>query len=564
MMNPIHYQSKKIFKQDELKEVHLVESKNLSDSLSQLFIIKIFKTDMKPREINVHQGLSQSSHEILKFIGYWSDKTTNYKYMCIEFCPFGNLYEYIRNRRGNPEPLTDVLNISLTLCKQLMSIHALGYAHGDIKPQNIFLTEGLRPVIGDFEKCQKFEEEREYCTVVGTKEYMAPELIQALKDGKSLCENNLYRYDIYSFAKVIFEFSTAKIFSSFHKMDVINLNNFIDQELDKFNYLESLKNLIKDMLSPDPKICTSSTIKEIYSKLNQIRDEVINPLKVKFKTLTNIRFLSDTKEINRKSIMSKSINSRNRILNIESPEDESSATINLMESFHEERSSCFFRQGSVMSYSSTISSSCENSPGNSVEVSINQSTSSLQNYNLISDQSTKNHIFYNPTLHFSVHTSKINIESFIPEVNINSKICVVCREIISTTLEISPCEHFYHQKCIKIQYERQLEKCKKKINFLGCAECSESINFGFFTNLNYLSKEARIKSNLLDWSYTLAICPVCQVRSYRNYIDENLENTKIFCEFCRLNFCPTCSSTPHFFGNSVCEQYKLMRKSIRE
>jgi serine/threonine protein kinase len=65
-----------------------------------------------------------------------------------EFCPNGDLYNFIVRAKGIPK------NIALYIFKKLVEgvafMHDKGIAHRDLKPENILLSKTCVPKIGDF------------------------------------------------------------------------------------------------------------------------------------------------------------------------------------------------------------------------------------------------------------------------------------------------------------------------------------------------------------------------------------------------------------------------------
>ncbi len=82
----------------------------------------------------------------------------------------------ILKRRSNNEGLLpeEVRQIALQLTGVLNYIHKQGYMHGDIKPDNVLLSEGWKVTLMDFMPWSKAEQD--VCKIPQTPGYMAPEL----------------------------------------------------------------------------------------------------------------------------------------------------------------------------------------------------------------------------------------------------------------------------------------------------------------------------------------------------------------------------------------------------
>jgi serine/threonine protein kinase len=72
-------------------------------------------------------------------------------------------------------------------------LHARDVRHGDLKPENVLMTDSFRPRIGDFGEAD------------GTPAYMAPELIDA--DHRALSKAN----DVYAWAIIYYEILTGRL-----------------------------------------------------------------------------------------------------------------------------------------------------------------------------------------------------------------------------------------------------------------------------------------------------------------------------------------------------------------
>jgi serine/threonine protein kinase len=83
-----------------------------------------------------------------------------------------------------------VTNLCIEILRALDYVHSRGLVHGDLKPENIFVLGGLRPVLVDFGVSHWFAPAREALDVlpraVGSIAYMAPEQIRgALPDARA-------------------------------------------------------------------------------------------------------------------------------------------------------------------------------------------------------------------------------------------------------------------------------------------------------------------------------------------------------------------------------------------
>ena len=89
------------------------------------------------------------------------------------------LYDAISSFEGTyDDRMTHVRPIALGVALGLRHLHSHNIVHRNILPENIVLTTGMTPKIGDFSCCIIGTQPRIY-TLIGTPEYLAPEVILA-------------------------------------------------------------------------------------------------------------------------------------------------------------------------------------------------------------------------------------------------------------------------------------------------------------------------------------------------------------------------------------------------
>lgn len=108
--------------------------------------------------------------------------------------------------RLSSEELTVLLTLFRRICSALAFVHGEGLAHCDLKPENVFLAGGSRPVLVDFGLISRFggHLSRDVLDVepfMGTAEYMAPEQWERRPiDGRA---------DLYALGCIMFEMLTG-------------------------------------------------------------------------------------------------------------------------------------------------------------------------------------------------------------------------------------------------------------------------------------------------------------------------------------------------------------------
>jgi serine/threonine protein kinase len=97
-------------------------------------------------------------------------------YLLMEYAKGGDLLDYI-NTQG-PIPEKKARRIFKQLLQSLQFLHRAGYVHRDVKPENIFMSEGLKNIkLGDFGFATRWRPDRPLDACVGTFPYTAPEVL---------------------------------------------------------------------------------------------------------------------------------------------------------------------------------------------------------------------------------------------------------------------------------------------------------------------------------------------------------------------------------------------------
>lgn len=105
-----------------------------------------------------------------------------------------------RQMEGELFSVGEALDVLIPLAETLAAIHAAGIAHRDVKPANVMLTVGERVVLTDFGIVAEERAVLPGMPVVGTFEYMAPEVIRNVVE-----PGNAYLTDVYAFGVIAYE-----------------------------------------------------------------------------------------------------------------------------------------------------------------------------------------------------------------------------------------------------------------------------------------------------------------------------------------------------------------------
>ena len=186
---------------------------------------------------------------------YKSFREDDQLYIIMEYFDNGDLSDYVKVLKYDKDldKKPEIWNIFYQSISGLNYLHASGVVHRDIKPENIFMAKNKIIKIGDFGVSALIKEKKDAKnirrlkgTILGTPEYMAPELFKKQK---------LYneKIDIFSMGCVFYKICCLK---DYQKEDVYMEGNefkrkMVSNEIPT-NYDTDLMNIIKLMLEPDP------------------------------------------------------------------------------------------------------------------------------------------------------------------------------------------------------------------------------------------------------------------------------------------------------------------------
>lgn len=202
-------------------------------------------------------------------------------YLVMEYCPRGTLDSMLhytsRSIQWHPIKLLPLIR---GICRGMHHLHSRGIIHRDLKPGNIFIGHGSTMKIGDFgmacivapgqTKTEEFVKTTadEVFELVGTLQYMAPELInRSLRSSSDLLESSK-KADVYSFGITLMEILERKrpydgidgvaiqgmwLNSPYtvHRTANLKLKIPVDDQ-DSAKLYQSLSDLIDDCLRLDP------------------------------------------------------------------------------------------------------------------------------------------------------------------------------------------------------------------------------------------------------------------------------------------------------------------------
>lgn len=143
--------------------IKIMNKKNLGEDLPRV------KLEIEAMKNLSHQHICRL-YEVIE--------TSKQIFMVIEYCPGGELFDYIIAKDRLSEEETRVFFRQIV--SAIAYIHSQGYAHRDLKPENLLIDEDHNLKLIDFGLCARPKGglNHELLTCCGSPAYAAPELIQ--------------------------------------------------------------------------------------------------------------------------------------------------------------------------------------------------------------------------------------------------------------------------------------------------------------------------------------------------------------------------------------------------
>ncbi|KAA6366248.1 MAG: putative G2-specific protein kinase, partial [Streblomastix strix] len=220
--------------------------------------------------------IRQSTHQsqfihVVEPLGFFVNEDEDKAYLVMELCSGGDLRGYIKNLQKIGAEIGDkkCWEFVTSIVSAVNQLHIHNIIHGDLKPENVLLTENFKVKLADFGLTRKLQQGREYQTYHGgTKFYLAPEIqkdeinqiLAAEKQNQKLPFKRVTQtkaVDIWAIGIMLYELLAQHhpfIHSDDDLADISDIqiaHRIVTEEPSELpsHYPDSLRNLIKAMLS---------------------------------------------------------------------------------------------------------------------------------------------------------------------------------------------------------------------------------------------------------------------------------------------------------------------------
>lgn len=154
--------------------------------------------DSLENELKINQKLHHTG--IVDLIDVLKDD--NFYYVILEYCPNGDLFDHIVERKRLSE--TEAKNYIKQILEAVQYLHEQGVVHRDLKPENILFGHGDRLKIADFGFSMVIPRNVLTSSICGSPMYCAPEVISGQP-------YDPYKSDIWSCGVILYAMLTGMV-----------------------------------------------------------------------------------------------------------------------------------------------------------------------------------------------------------------------------------------------------------------------------------------------------------------------------------------------------------------
>src|SRR6266567_6745654 len=196
-----HYHLKSLLGRGGMAEVYLAFDENLRREVA-IKVVHSSRTDQLARFRREAEMLGSLNHEHILPVFEYGEQGPWY-YLVMPYMSYGTLRE--RVQAGGPLSEEEAGLLLEQIAGALQYAHERGILHRDIKPSNILLRDDTYAYVADFGIAKALSEVRELTQtgmVVGTPEYMAPELLEQQASPSS---------EVYALGILLYEMLTGQL-----------------------------------------------------------------------------------------------------------------------------------------------------------------------------------------------------------------------------------------------------------------------------------------------------------------------------------------------------------------
>ena len=231
--------------------VYECQNKIFSNKVAMKIILKnyLMNNSLIKNEIDILKKLSHPN--IVRIYEFY--ESNNCFYIINEFCPCGELYNFINNSKLDEEQLSVIF---YQVFSGLKYLHENNILHGDLKPENILISKKEKDLLDnkeyfwikivDFGTAKIFEKDKNENSIVGSPYYIAPEVLNS---------NYNEKCDTWSVGVILYMFLVGKPpFNGQNSAEIVNsimTKNYDDKNPKLLTHSEEVRDLIKHLIEKD-------------------------------------------------------------------------------------------------------------------------------------------------------------------------------------------------------------------------------------------------------------------------------------------------------------------------
>jgi len=176
----------------------------------------------------------------------------NFLYLVQEYLPGGDLFTLVDRTEEERLPEAHVKFYLAELVEALNVVHKLGYAHRDVKPENLLIDEAGHLKLADFGSASKLGASHSASTALSTPDYTAPEVLNAIRDGNVTvaAAADLWSVGVVAYELLVGEMPFSAEQESETYMNILNHTKLLEVPEDAAISTEA-RDLIFQLLAPE-------------------------------------------------------------------------------------------------------------------------------------------------------------------------------------------------------------------------------------------------------------------------------------------------------------------------